>query len=110
MCKFRANTYEVVRGLWKGEILPNKRGNTTEIDRLDKVQNTENRGRGFSIPTRVWSSEVSQVSEVTLFKLFFTAFLDFYRSWIDISAVTGAGAAMCLLIVMSVIDVILIVG
>ena len=27
--------------------------NTTEIDRLDKVQNTENRGRGFSILTRV---------------------------------------------------------
>ena len=31
---------------------------TTEIDRLDKVQDTENR-RGFRIPTLVWSSEVS---------------------------------------------------
>ena len=27
--------------------------NTTEIYRVVKIQNTENRGRGFSIPTRV---------------------------------------------------------
>ena len=34
--------------------------NTTEIDSLDKVQNTENNERGFRIPTRVSSSEVSE--------------------------------------------------
>ena len=33
--------------------------NTTVIDRLDKEQNTENRGQGFIILTRVWSSDVS---------------------------------------------------